>query len=477
MAGSGIEELLGSIYAANTVGHMLTGKAIARAVRGHLLTETALCSMLLSQMYPGDIETGRDPIDTDLKDLVTAFDSLVEKECFTEIPQFEHFKEKLKETKIELSQSRTAKLWIQHMDMIDILHQFITAERTGDWLQHLECLSAMLPYLAASGHNLYTKSIYIYLQKMSKLEETHPVVYRYYTSGNHVIRRSDRFWAGLSTDLIIEQVLMRSLKTRGGLTRGRGMGELQRSTWLLAMPVCAEVNYAMQHITGASYETSEQHKDASKARIERDSADIRKIIAFLEDRNPFSPDQTLRNISTGLTAESTVDVDSSRENGMKIVNRMAGLSVAEHTFKRSEQSITLATKNSKSTDQTPVIQPELLFQRYILAAESYENPAEVFQHELCSHPPALFEYPGMMRKAIKPVLADAIWKQVNSIPLTPLATTYFVLDGGSLLQRLPWPKHATYNAIATMYAEHIQRSFGNQTTVIFDSYLFGWPIH
>ena len=37
--------------------------------------------------------------------------------------------------------------------------------------------------------------------------------------GYHVVRGSDRFWAGLSTDQIIEQVLMRSIKTHVGLTR------------------------------------------------------------------------------------------------------------------------------------------------------------------------------------------------------------------------------------------------------------------
>ena len=43
------------------------------------------------------------------------------------------------------------------------------------------------------------------------------------TQGYHVVLRSDAFWAGLSTDLVIEQELMRSVKSVGGLTRGRGM--------------------------------------------------------------------------------------------------------------------------------------------------------------------------------------------------------------------------------------------------------------
>ena len=94
---------------------------------------------------------------------------------------------------------------------------------------HLKSTSDMLPYLAAAGHNHYTKSCHLYLQRMDKLEDTHPTVYQAFQSGMHVVRRSDRFWAGLSTDLVIEQELMRSLKTSGGLTNGSGMTEAQRS--------------------------------------------------------------------------------------------------------------------------------------------------------------------------------------------------------------------------------------------------------
>jgi hypothetical protein len=42
MAGSGLRELLGLIYGANTVDPMLTGNAFARAVMGHLLVEVHL---------------------------------------------------------------------------------------------------------------------------------------------------------------------------------------------------------------------------------------------------------------------------------------------------------------------------------------------------------------------------------------------------------------------------------------------------
>lgn len=84
----------------------------------------------------------------------------------------------------------------------------------------------MLPHLVTSGHSLYVKCTECYLQSMINLWNEHPDVYCDLKAGFHVVR-SDRQWAGLSTDLVIEQVLMRSLKTSRGLMRGRAMTEQQ----------------------------------------------------------------------------------------------------------------------------------------------------------------------------------------------------------------------------------------------------------
>ena len=79
--------------------------------------------------------------------------------------------------------------------------------------------------------------------------------------GEYVIRRSNTFLAGLSSDLVIEQTLMRSLKTSGGLTNGSGINEEQRSLWTMPMPVTAMYNMAMQDLNNLSYITSDQHKE------------------------------------------------------------------------------------------------------------------------------------------------------------------------------------------------------------------------
>ena len=168
------------------------------------------------------------------------------------------------------TKSKTATLLMQYMKMVEICLQFLKAERTGDWQLHLNISCMMLPYFAASSHYHYQKSVYLYLPTMSQIHVTYPGLHKHFMNGLHVIRRSDRFWADLSPDLVIEQVLMRSLKTSGSLTRGSGMSERQQAIWLLSMPLSAEVNRTMQDFTGKKYQTRDQHKDTAQAQITRD---------------------------------------------------------------------------------------------------------------------------------------------------------------------------------------------------------------
>ena len=53
------------------------------------------------------------------------------------------------------------------------------------------------------------------------------------------------------------------------------MSEQQRIVWLIFMPACAEVNKAMQDITGIQYDTGEQNKDITMARQKREMKDTR----------------------------------------------------------------------------------------------------------------------------------------------------------------------------------------------------------
>ena len=65
------------------------------------------------------------------------------------------------------------------MKMVDIFRMFLKGERMGIWELHIQAIYDMMPDLAASGHNVYTISMHVYLQQIHKLHETHPEVSRH----------------------------------------------------------------------------------------------------------------------------------------------------------------------------------------------------------------------------------------------------------------------------------------------------------
>ena len=90
------------------------------------------------------------------------------------------------------------------------------------------------------------------------------------------------------------------------------MSETQRLIWLLSMPACADVDDAMQNLTGGKYHTSEQHKDTTHARQDCDYKDTIELVTYLAQRNPFSLDPSLHSITTGAVASEDVNAEKAR---------------------------------------------------------------------------------------------------------------------------------------------------------------------
>ena len=156
MDSSGLQEMLESIYAPNAVVHMLSGKAIARAVRGHFIIDAALNALMLHSgfnaplpcqpmSYSSDNEayaeapTKNQDVDEALKlyEKLMAGEISAKEVCSSNA--LERIKDSLKNhSESAKKASRTSALWVQYMHMIDILHKFIRAERTGNWELHLQ---------------------------------------------------------------------------------------------------------------------------------------------------------------------------------------------------------------------------------------------------------------------------------------------------------------------------------------------------
>ena len=501
MAGSGLQETMETIYAPNSVLHILSGKAFSRAIRAHSLVQVALFSNLLNELRetfpqnleeraqlpgPSNVEQSSSSLE-ELEDIckkyvakVLAGGPLEEIVGNEDILKLQYI---ITDMLKDRSACRTTQLWLMYNEMLDILFKFLKAERTGNFKLHIACLKAMLPFLAASGHNNYTKSIVVYLEDMDRLEREDQVTFDA-LSKHHAVRRSDRFWGGLSLDYIIESVLMKSIKSTGGLTRKRGFTDTQRMLWCKSMPVLAAVNRSMQSITGTSYESSEQHKEAGPSRVARDVDDIKTLQTVFEERMPFTRSAPLRNLFTGQLADAAVNVERSKQIGISILKNMNGKVIDRFSFKKDSASKTLASKTAVKIDgDVIVIDQQLMFQRLLFVANRETNrkidrevdrEAEreaLFIYEMCSYPPSLFTSQGILLEADKPSLMTYLWDTyITERPTSmPLHDMQVVLDGGALLHKISWPKSATYRSIFDMYVHYVLRKYKN-AIVVFDGY-------
>jgi len=194
--------------------------------------------------------------------------------------------------------SRTAKLWVQYIYYIDVCKMCIVDERTGNWHLHLQAVHDMLNLLAATGHTHYSKCARLYLQMMFDLPTDHRWLYDVFIRhGFNSVRRSDRFWSGLSPDLVIEQTLMKTIKGRSGMTRGRGLTESVHMLWIGTLHHTAAVHLCLSETTSL-HSASQQHVDVGASRVQRDCSDLQKFLDWLGANNPFSVgDSQFRSLS------------------------------------------------------------------------------------------------------------------------------------------------------------------------------------
>ena len=178
MKGTGFEDAMGVLVGPNTVAHVLSGKAYARAIRGHFIIYKALSDVLLD--YLKCQQSKDDEADSDdgfsqppvclendnhlhgslTPSIVSGINDLYDKILHDGYNDNEELQdtcllkcsELLDELKSVLSkQSRTAKLWIYYLKCIDLVKLFLVAKRTCNWLLHLHIVRRMLPIFAATG--------------------------------------------------------------------------------------------------------------------------------------------------------------------------------------------------------------------------------------------------------------------------------------------------------------------------------------
>ena len=474
MKGSGLEDLFAEVYAEHTVTHIMSGKAVSRALRAHFLAEAALTSLLITLLNE-ETEIDLTHLQSLLEEALAVPDE-IKLEDFLESENFKMVNESLLNLKNKLRQkSRTSALWLLYLDYVGVLKRFILAERTSNWTLHVQSTADMLNLFAASGHIHYAKSARFYVQQMQSLPEKYPWLYDIFIHGLHAVRRSNRHWSGLWSDLVIEQTLMRTIKSRGGLTRGRGMTESVRHLWVLSLNHSASIHQAVMELSGLTLKSSEQHIEIGPTRKNRDYQDGTKFREWLEQHNPFSfEDAHLHSLSTGwvsMVGEDEVNCEKAEDLGLAIHQKLDNEKLAKASIKRKDKLCPIESLGNtvKIEKKSIYMSPTILFTRLAAVAQRDEDVEQYFSYEMTTDPMSLFKG-GLMRKRDKPALRRALLPDDESISKDQFEETYiYTVDGGALLHRVRWMKTSSFQELALLYVNHVRRNYGS-AFIVFDGY-------
>jgi hypothetical protein len=127
MKGTGLEDILGSVYGENTLAHIMTGKSVQRAFRAHILVYKYINRMVVAEIVKKDPEFA-----AMIEESEKMYLSLLHGKETLETVQASYLVSKvnmrLEKKKLELcTRTKTSQLWInyqlKHVKSCEILNQ------------------------------------------------------------------------------------------------------------------------------------------------------------------------------------------------------------------------------------------------------------------------------------------------------------------------------------------------------------------
>lgn len=495
--GSGIEDLLieSGVYGSGTVSHLLTGKSYNRGMRGHKLLMEAMFR-LEWQAFVTWLPSHGGINEAAVVQAVTA--------CRQAVQDDENIEEALQQLKQHLrtvdeqftmfknearSKSDLFAFWDDYVTMVQLLLQFIRAERSGDWSLHLSAAAGMTPHFFAMDRQNYSRWLPVYLADMNRLLETHPTVHQELVTGNHAVSRSNQPFAQVWTDMALEQSINLDSKTKGGIVGiTQKPGALER--WFLTSHERALITTSMKEMCGLQdSDRVGTHKEAGTNRRKRDEGDVMKILSTVTSglmTNPFCLDDEddgdsripLTNIATGVVMpkDGEQHLLQSYELGKTQMNTFVEqrLNTSEVPFWNPIPKLgiktfsTLAKKKAVKTTDDKMITVSAdreLFGRLVISAKTRQiDLKEVLTYELSTVPCSLAHNDGSLRKTTKSVLLSELEKVADvqgKLPTpTPEMATAYLFDVMASVQMVKDGGASTFGELASKHYNLITSPLG-----------------
>ena len=139
---------------------------------------------------------------------------------------------------------------------------------------------------------------------------------------------------------------------------------------------------------------------------------------------------------------------------------MAQQKVLHHSFKKKDKAVTLGTSVVKVNNETMQIDPQPCFKgssQQELGMTSWKRSSNSNFAAI----PQQSSKPDMLWGLLTNLHLQMLWLLMPKDVVEPTGQSQYVLDGGSLVQRIPWQRGTTYNDIWRQYTNYVTRRYGH----------------
>ena len=191
---------------------------------------------------------------------------------------------------------------------------------------------------------------------------------------------------------------MMLVKVKGGLIC-RGITESMTTAFTAGTIAMQNVCHQIEHFCGVSFTPSNEHVDARKTRIERDTSDFEKLQTWFEKNDPFCENDSLFAFNSKIVGTSEINCHKASQVGLEMLSKGLGSTFHSLPLKPKDTICSLADINSSLiVDKKRIaIDPLLLFQRMCISLTNNESLEEHLSFEMTPFPLSLFTEEAMWK--------------------------------------------------------------------------------
>ena len=270
---------------------------------------------------------------------------------------------------------------------------------------------------------------------------------------------------------------MRACKTSGGLKGGRFRNkESSHKMWCSTLNHFADVSESISLMIHPKSDVTVDHKDLSPAIMKKDFNAVKNIIDWLDDNNPFDDNRNselLVSFTTGhmsCKGKDEINPENAEEIGRLIQETLDNKCFLDPIqMKLKVKPLSHLKKGMKIKEKDIVLHSLKLFNRLIIISEREIKIEDSLAFELTPLPLCFFQEDQCMRKPNKSLLGNYLKSLVDTPDCIDVDIT--IIDGGSLLYKIPWEIGKSYGDISISYLRYVKSlGYKGQIIVVFDGY-------